>query len=269
MSEIERYISSLESAHPLREPIIRNVIEALQVPKGSFGLDVGCGIGLYTLLLAEAVGPGGHVTGIDITEEFLEKARSLSSSSGIGNRTSFKKGDACKLPFAENTYDWACSMDFAGYAPLNPILLLKEMGRIVKPGGMVFISMWSSQKLLPGFPKLEAELNATSSGIAPFNRAINPEYHMMRALGWFSRAGLIEPEARTFVRDICPPLNPDIRTALIDLLQMRWGEAETEVAPEVWAEYQRLCREESPDFILNVPEYYGFFTYSLFGGRVV
>jgi len=269
MSEVERYISSLESANPLREPIIRTVIDSLQLPKGSLGLDIGCGIGLYTLLLAEAVGPGGHVTGIDITEEFLEKARSLSSQSRIGDRTSFKEGDAGKLPFDENTYDWACSMDFAGYAPLEPVALLKEMGRIVKPGRMVFILMWSSQKLLPGFPKLEAELNATSSGIAPFNVARNPEYHMMRALGWFSRAGLIEQEVRTFVRDICPPLSPEMRTALIDLLQMRWGEAETEVASEVWAEYQRLCREESPDFILNVPEYYGFFTYSLFCGRVV
>lgn len=34
-------------------------------------------------------------------------------------------------------------------------------------------------------------------------------------------------------------------------------------------EYQRLCREESPDFILNFPEYYGFFTYTLFWGSVI
>ena len=221
------------------------------------------------MLLAEATGPGGHVTGLDITTEYLEKAVSLASKSSIGKQVLFQEGDASKLPFAKNTFDWACSMDFAGYAPLDPVILLTEMGRVVKPGGRIFIIVWSSQMLLPGFPMLEARLNATSSGIAPFNTAMNPESHIMRALGWFRRAGLIEPEARTFVTDICPPLNPKIRSALTDLFQMRWQEAHSEVSQEDWAQYQRLCSADSPYFILDVPEYYAFFTYSLFSGRVV
>ncbi|AGL00381.1 methyltransferase domain-containing protein [Desulfoscipio gibsoniae] len=269
MSNVEQYLRRLELSQSLREPVIRTAIESLRLPVGSFGLDVGCGIGLYTLLLAEAVGSAGHVIGLDITKEFLAKARSLSSKSNIGNRISFKEGDACKLPFDENTFDWAGSMDFAGYAPLDPVLLLKEMGRVVKPEGRVFLLIWSSQKLLSGFPMLEARLNATSSGIAPFTTAMNPESHMMRGLGWFRRAGLMEPEARTFVRDVCPPLGPEIRTALTDLFQMRWEEVDSEVSPEDWAEYQRLCSPDLPDFILNVPDYYAFFTYTLFCGRVV
>ena len=256
MSNIEQYIRRLELSNPLREPVIRIAIESLRLPEGSFGLDAGCGIGLYTLLLAEAVGATGHVTGLDITKEFLAKARSLLSKSSMGNRISFKEADACKLPFDENTFDWACSMDFAGYAPLDPVLLLKEMGRVVKPEGRVFLLMWSSQKLLPGFPVLEAGLSATSSGIAPFTTTMNPESHMMRGLGWFRRAGLMKPVARTFVRDVCPPLDPEIITALTDLFQMRWEGADSEVSPEDWAEYQRLCSPDSPDFILYLATYY-------------
>lgn len=269
MSDTYQYLKSFELSNPLREPIIRTVTESLHLPAGSNGLDVGCGIGLYTLLLGSAVGPGGYVTGLDISKELLARAHSLALKSSVGNRILYKEGDAAKLPFNENSFDWACSMDFAGYAPLDPILLLKEMGRVVKPGGRVFILMWSSQKLLPGFPMLEARLNATSSGIAPYNKAMKPESHMMRALGWFSQVGLIEPEARTFVRDIRPPLDADIRAALIDLFQMRWKEVEPEVSPEDYAEYQRLCHQDSPDFILNVPDYYAFFTYTVFCGRVV
>ncbi len=268
MSDLGQYIRSLELAHPLREPIIRTIIESLRLPEGSVGLDVGCGIGSNTLLLAEAVGPDGHVTGIDISDDVLDRARYLSSELYVGNGIVFKKGDASQLPFEEDTYDWACSMDFAGYAPLDPIVLLKEMERVVKPGGRVFIMMWSSQNLLPGFPMLEARLNATSSGIAPLKTVMNPEHHMMRALEWFSRAGLNDLHARTFVRDICPPLSPEIRASLSDLFNMRWGEVGSEVSPEVWAEYQRLCHNESPDFILNIPYYYAFFTYSVFCGRV-
>jgi len=51
--------------------------------------------------------------------------------------------------------------------------------------------------------------------------------------------------------------------------QMLWGEAQSELTPEDWAEYQRLCQPESPDFILNLPDYYAFFTYSMFRGKVV
>lgn len=269
MTDSEQYMRSLEMANPLREPVIREAIESWKLPKGSSGLDVGCGIGLYTLLLAEAVGAKGHVTGLDLSQEFVARARCIRLESSVADRISFKEGDAGKLPFDENTFDWACSMDFAGYAPIEPVMLLKEMRRVVKPGGWLFILMWSSQKLLPGFPMLEAKLNASSSGIAPNTTAMNPESHMMRALGWFHEAELIETGARTFVRDICPPLSTEIRTALTDLFQMRWGQAESEVAREVWTQYQRLCRPDSPDFLLNVPEYYGFFTYTLFYGKVV
>lgn len=215
------------------------------------------------------MGPAGHIIGIDTTKEFLAEARSLASKSGLGDRVSFKEGDASRLPFDDNTFDWACSMDFVGCVRLDPVLLLKELARVVKPGGIVFLLVWSSQMLLPGYPMLEARLNATSAGIAPFETAMKPELHSMRALGWFRRAGLIEPTVRTFVSDIHAPLSPEMRNALTELFHMRWVEVHSEISPEDWREYQRLCREDSPDFILNVPEYYAFLTYSLFYGNVV
>lgn len=49
---------------------------------------------------------------------------------------------------------------------------------------------------------------------------------------------------------------------------MRWGNPQSELTPQDFAEYQRLCRPESPDFILNLPDYYAFFTYSMFRGEV-
>jgi len=54
---------------------------------------------------------------------------------------------------------------------------------------------------------------------------------------------------------------------LIALFEMRWPGVESELTQEDWAEYQRLCLPESPDFILNHPDYYAFFTYSMFRGK--
>ena len=88
-------------------------------------------------------------------------------------------------------------------------------------------------------------------------------------MGWFRRAGMKEVTARTFAGDVCAPLSGELRDALIALIEMRWADVEAELSEGDWAEYQRLCLAESPDFILNLPDYYAFFTYSMFRGRVV
>ncbi len=68
---------------------------------------------------------------------------------GLSERISFREGDVNKLPFADETFDWAWSMDCVGYAPIEPLPLVKELARVVKPGGSVAILAWSSEKLLP------------------------------------------------------------------------------------------------------------------------
>jgi demethylmenaquinone methyltransferase/2-methoxy-6-polyprenyl-1,4-benzoquinol methylase len=140
--------------------------------------------------------------------------------------------------------------------------------RVVTPGGNVAILAWSSQQLLPGYPSLEARINSTSAGIAPFVKGKSPEKHFLRALGWFRDAGLEALTAQTFVGAVHAPLSDDIRAELLSLFRMRWPGMQSELTQDDWAEFQRLCQPESPDFILNLPDYFAFFTYSLFSGTV-
>jgi demethylmenaquinone methyltransferase/2-methoxy-6-polyprenyl-1,4-benzoquinol methylase len=172
------------------------------------------------------------------------------------------------LPFEDNTFDWVWSMDCVGYAPVEPLPLIRELVRVVKPGGTIAILAWSSQKLLPGYPALEARINATSAGIAPFVRGKSPDKHFNRALGWFWVSGLEAPTAQTFVRTVHAPLSDDEHEELLALFEMRWPGVKAELTPDDWAEFQRLSQPESPNFILNLPDYFAFFTYSLFKGTV-
>jgi demethylmenaquinone methyltransferase/2-methoxy-6-polyprenyl-1,4-benzoquinol methylase len=80
------YIQRLAVSNPLIEPTVYSGIRALQLPSGSRGLDAGCGIGLQALLLAEAVGPAGHITGLDISPEFLLRAEEIVKKSGLSQR---------------------------------------------------------------------------------------------------------------------------------------------------------------------------------------
>jgi ubiquinone/menaquinone biosynthesis C-methylase UbiE len=265
---MDGYAQRLAVSNPLSDLVIPSAIQALQLPPGSRGLDAGCGIGLQALLLAEAVGPAGHVTGLDLSPQFLVHAREIAEKAGLSERISFQQGDVNRLPFDDDTFDWVWSANCVGYHPAEPLPLLRELARVTKPGGSVAILAWSSQQLLPGYPLLEARLNATSSGIAPFTKGKRPEWHFLRALGWFREAGLEECTAQTFVGDAHAPLTGDMRSALMSLLEMRWPGVQSEVTPGDWAEYQRLCEPESPDFILDLPDYYAFFTYSMFHGKV-
>jgi len=269
MTGTETYLLSLMLTNPLQEPIFRRAIHALNLPQESRGLDVGCGIGLQVMLLAEAVGPAGHVTGVDLSPEFLDCARSIAEQAGIPEQVSFQEGDMNNLPFDDNTFDWVWSANCAGYAPGEPLPLLKELARVVKPGGSVIIIAWSSQQLLPGYPVLEAHLDATSSGIAPFVEGMAPELHFSRMMGWFRRAGMEDVTVQTFASDVCAPLSEEMRSALTALIEMRWVDVGAELSEGDWAEFQRLCLPESREFILDLPDYYAFYTYSMFRGKVV
>ncbi len=268
------YLRMLLLADFLREPA-RQAIQVLQLPPGSRGLDAGCGIGRHTLWLAEAVGPGGHVVGLDISRELLAYANENIKNSTLSDRVSFEEGDLIRLPFENESFDWLWCADAAwigskdlGCPAEEALPLIKELSRVVKPGGSLAILFWSSQKLLPGYPFLEARLNTARPSNAPFVEGMNPELHALRALGWLRKAGLDNLSARTFAADVHAPLSEKIREALTGIFHMFWGEAQPDVTEADWAEFQRLCRPESPDFILNSPDYYALFTYSLFHGNI-
>lgn len=269
MTDTDAYIRQMAVSNALMQPTVYPAIQALQLPPGSHGLDAGCGIGLQGLLLAEAVGPTGHVSGVDISPEFILYADKVARESGLSEQMSFQEGDVRTLPFDNDSFDWAWSSCCVGYAAaIEPLSAVKELARAVKPGGCVAIFAWSSEQLLPGYPLLEARLSGTASGLAPFAKGMRPKRHFLRGLGWFRDAGLEEPRAQTFAGGAHAPLSDDLRNALVALFLMRWPGAESELTVEDRSEYQRLCLPESPEFILNHPDYCAFFTCSMFWGWV-
>ncbi len=261
--DIDTYLRYLKETDPLREQITPDIIEWLGLPAGSRGLDIGCGGGTQALMLADTVGPKGHVNGLDIRPEFIKYAKMVALEKGLSERTSFKEGDFNRLPFDDNAFDWVWSSDCIGYEPPT-----EEIVRVIKPGGSLNLSFWSSELLLPGYPVLEAHLKATSGGIAPFTDQSKPESHPFRLLARLKTLGLTNLKAATFISTVHAPLSGEIRQGIADILEMRWPGVEDELSKEDLDLYKRITDQGSPEFILNLPDYYGFFTYSVFTGKV-
>jgi len=104
-SDISTYEKSLLLSQPLREPALKNIIQSLQFPTSGTGLDIGCGTGFTTFMLAEALGPVGSVVGLDIEERFLQSAQLVRQNKPhISERIKFVQGNAGDLPFPGKSF---------------------------------------------------------------------------------------------------------------------------------------------------------------------
>lgn len=99
--------------------------------RDSHVLDVGSGIGGPARHLAVAL--GCRVTGIDLTEEFVQVAASLTSRCGLADRVSFRQGSALTLPFEDGTFEGAVLMH-VGMNIADKATLFSEIRRVLKPG---------------------------------------------------------------------------------------------------------------------------------------
>ena len=120
--------------------------EALQlanIQEGERVLDVACGTGRGTVGLAGAVGPQGRVDALDLTEAMIEQARSKIEQLGLSERVVFKQGDARDLDYPDASFDLVYNGYMFDLIPLDGFMpILKEMARVLKPGGrLVLLNM--------------------------------------------------------------------------------------------------------------------------------
>ena len=115
------------------EPLTKRLLDALRLRPDSRCLDIGCGIGETTRLIARYLGPHGECTGIDQDGALIEVAQAGPS---IGARLSFRVGDATKLPFEDGAFDFVFIRYLLVHVQEAPTVL-REMIRVARKGGVV------------------------------------------------------------------------------------------------------------------------------------
>lgn len=124
----------------------KDTMKKMNVTKGAKALDVCCGTADWTISLADAIGPTGEVKGLDFSENMLsigkEKTKGYSNIELI-------HGNAMELPFPDDSFDFV-TIGFGLRNVPDYLQVLKEMKRVVKPGGKV-VCLETSQPTMPVF----------------------------------------------------------------------------------------------------------------------
>jgi ubiquinone/menaquinone biosynthesis C-methylase UbiE len=152
---------------------------------GMRALDLGCGTGAVTRVMATMAAPG-RVTGVDMSAARLAQARQLASERGL--EIEFVEGEATHLPFPSASFDYTWSRFLFEYLP-DPQRALAELIRVTRPGGLVTVGDLDGQieQFYPLDPAIETDLRDAlqllgETGFDP--RTGRKLYH------WFYQAGL-------------------------------------------------------------------------------
>ena len=121
----------------------RRLIELAGIRSGMWVLDVATGPGEPALTICRRVGPRGLVAGVDFSPSMLRRARTRARTLGVGN-VQFHEMDAERLSFPDLTFDRVVCRFGLMLMP-NAERALAEMHRVLVPGGLVAVAVWSAR----------------------------------------------------------------------------------------------------------------------------
>jgi ubiquinone/menaquinone biosynthesis C-methylase UbiE len=116
----------------------RALVREAQIPPGATVLDVATGTGKAALEAARVVGPGGRVVGVDLSAGMLARARRKAGDLPV----EFHQMDAEALAFRDHSFDVVLS-GFGVFFPPDILRGVREMHRVLRPGGRIAFSTWA------------------------------------------------------------------------------------------------------------------------------
>jgi len=142
------------------------VVDLAHPQEGERVLDVACGTGIVARTLASCVGPRGAVAGVDLNPGMLKVARRVcATESHSAAQIEWHEASADKLPFLDALFNVVCCQLGLQFFP-DRAAALREMRRVLVPGGRLAVMVWRGIHESPGFAVLAEALERHVGGAA-------------------------------------------------------------------------------------------------------
>ncbi len=255
--DLPSYAPRLASFHGACANALRGLVRELPLGTGDRVLDLACGDGAYSVWLAEQVGPSGRVVASDLNPAFLELTRERAERHRVGERVEAVRADVRSLPFASGEFDAAWCAHSLQSLP-DPDHALGELTRVVRGGGVVAVLENDSLHylMLPLSPELELAVQEAQLAIARAQHVRRKVYIGRRLHGVLAKAGLGEIRIQTASVDHRAPLDADERAFLSDYLRELAERTRDWLDPAMRDELERVLSPESPDYLLDRPDFF-------------
>ncbi len=193
----ERYLASAFS------PWARALTELAEIRDGERVLDVACGTGIVARHAAERVGARGSVVGLDLNEEMLNVARTVSA--GIRPAIEWRRGSAMELPFPDETFDAVCCEQGIQFFS-DPAKALAEMRRVMAPSARAAVSVCRPIEYSPAYVELAGLLDRfVSPRAGAMMRSPFSPWNVDELGGLFRKAGFQDVRVRIEVGSLRYP----------------------------------------------------------------
>jgi ubiquinone/menaquinone biosynthesis C-methylase UbiE len=257
-SMVRNLAAQAEAIWPQEAPLFARY----RVPAEARILDLGCGTGEITWRLA-ALFPGAHLTGVDLEEAHLERARERCRE--VEARVEFRKGDALALPFATGSFDLVVCRHVLQAIP-SAQKVLAEIHRVLAPGGVAHLLAEDYAMIFSSPGEKQAE-RLWNDGALPFGEAVGTDNRVGRKMfGLLSGLGY-----ESITADY---LTIDTLRAPRDTIARIW-EAWRDGYVEPLAQHTRLSRPEAEELFAEVieatraPQGYAVWHVPIWSGRKV
>jgi len=133
------WVATMPQMRLLRWFVARRAVE--MTSRGA-AVDLGCGPGHLVVELARQA-PELRLTGVDLSDELMERGEVYARRAGVDDRVSFRKGDAQQIPFPDGSLDLVVST-LSLHHWSDPVAVLNEVARVLRPGGsfLIFDLRW-------------------------------------------------------------------------------------------------------------------------------
>jgi ubiquinone/menaquinone biosynthesis C-methylase UbiE len=124
--------------HWFFQKVLGEYLDAMDIDSASTVLDIGCGTGVAARTIARRANFSGRVTGIDLSPYLVEAAKHLADEEGLGDLVEFRSGDTRDLDISDGRFDAVVAHTLVSHVK-EALTVLKEAGRLVKPGGLIAV----------------------------------------------------------------------------------------------------------------------------------